>query len=232
MIQTVLAQVEEVVPLTDSILKVSLKPAHYIPYHAGQYLQILLEDQAYSFSIANAPLGGRFYELHIRHSAENPSSQKILNEIRIKGAVEINLPLGESHIDKLALEKPILFIAAGTGFAPVKSMIEQLLASGDKRVFELFWGAHSQSDLYMDEKVQQWQAHVESFRYFSLLSYSSKQTLISIILDHHNEDLKNWQVVLAGPFEMVYAIRDAFVAKNIPANQLFSDAFSFEKENN
>lgn len=231
MVETVLAEVEEVSPLTNSILKVILKPTHYIPYRAGQYLQVFLEKEGYSFSIANAPLGARFYELHIRHSQENQSTQKILNEIKKRGKIKIKLPLGECHLDQLEAGRPILFIAGGTGFAPIKAMIEQLLASGDKRSFELFWGAHSQSDLYMDEKVRQWQAHVECFRYFSLLSYSNKQTLVSRILNYHKEDLHLWQVIMAGPFEMVYAIQDAFLAQNIPRSQMFSDAFNFERGN-
>lgn len=230
--ESILAKVEAVTPLTNSILQVILKPEKYLPYQAGQYLQILLGNDAYSYSIANAPLGARFYELHIRHSQDNPSAQKLLEVIKQQGEVRIKLPLGECHLDKLETNKSILFIAGGTGFAPIKSMIEQLLASGDKRTFELFWGAHASSDLYLDEKVRQWQTHVESFRYFSLLSGASKQTLAAVILDHHFQDLadlQQWQVVIAGPFEMVYSIRDALMAKNVPKNQLFSDAFSFEK---
>lgn len=233
--ESIVAKVDAALPLTNSILQVILKPEVYIPYQAGQYLQILLGNEVYSYSIANAPLGARFYELHIRHSQDNPSTQRLLEAIKQQGEVKIKLPLGECHLEKLALNQSILFIAGGTGFAPIKSMIEQLLASGDKRPFELFWGAHAPSDLYLDEKVRQWQTHVESFRYFSLLSGASKQTLAAVILDHHFKnlvDLQEWQVVIAGPFEMVYAIRDALIAKNVPKNQLFSDAFSFEKRAN
>lgn len=231
MTKLIKAEVEQVIPLTDSILQVTLKPAHYINYQPGQYLQILSADGELSYSIANAPLGSHLYELHIRHSQDNNNNQQLLNEIKKKGEVTIRVPLGQCHLNQFNAEKPILFIAGGTGFAPIKAMIEQLLASGDKRAFELFWGARSQSDLYMDEKVRQWQAHVEHFDYFSSLSNTSRETLASVILDHHASDLKNWQIAIAGPFDMVYAIRDILIAHGVSQEQLFSDAFDFEKGN-
>ncbi|KTC85041.1 NAD(P)H-flavin reductase [Legionella brunensis] len=228
MSKPVIAQVESVTPLTDSILQIILKPAKYMDYQPGQYLQVLSADGELSYSIANAPLGSHQYELHIRHSQDNPANQQLLAEIKQKGTVRIRVPQGGCHLNKLQMSKPILFIAGGTGFAPIKAMIEQLLATGDKRAFELFWGARSQSDLYMDEKVMQWQAHVEHFHYFSLLSNTSKETLASVILDHHSQDLQQWQIVIAGPFDMVYAIRDILVSHGVPREQLFSDAFAFE----
>ncbi|WP_131762227.1 NAD(P)H-flavin reductase [Legionella jamestowniensis] len=227
--KSITAQVERITPLTDSILQVVLKPAKYLDYQPGQYLQIITEDGELSYSIANAPLGSHHYELHIRHSQDNAANLQLLAEIKQKGAVKIRVPQGNCHLDKLSPQRPILFIAGGTGFAPIKAMIEQLLATGDKRPFELFWGARSQSDLYMDEKVMQWQAHVEHFHYFSLLSNTSKETLASVILDHHSSDLQLWQIVIAGPFDMVYAIRDILLEQGVPREQLFSDAFAFEE---
>nr|HAT8714315.1 NAD(P)H-flavin reductase [Legionella jordanis] len=233
MTKLITADVEQINPLTDSILQVYLRPSKYIEYEAGQYLQVITPDGELSYSIANAPLGSHQYELHIRHSQENSSNQKLLNEIKSKGKVQIHLPLGNCYLNRLEANKPILFIAGGTGFAPIKAMIEQLLATGDKRSFELFWGARSQSDLYLDDKVRQWQAHVARFHYFSSLSQSSRETLASVILDHHAKDLKEWQVVIAGPFDMVFAIRDVLLLYGVKKEQLFSDAFDFEeKESN
>ncbi|CDZ76202.1 CDP-6-deoxy-L-threo-D-glycero-4-hexulose-3-dehydrase reductase [Legionella massiliensis] len=224
----VLAQVESINPLTDSILRLVLKPEQYIEYQAGQYLDILSANEALSYSIANAPLGAHKYELHIRHTPDNESNLRLMAEIKQQGILKINLPLGDCHLDQLDPEKPILFIAGGTGFAPIKAMIEQLLATGDKRPFELFWGARSQSDLYMNEMVTHWQTHVTHFRYFSLLPNSSKDTLASLVLEQHQQDLSRWQFVISGPFDMVYAIRDVLIAQGLSQAQLFSDAFSFE----
>lgn len=224
-VKTIKAQVESITPLTDSILQLILSPEVYVDYQAGQYLQIITGEDALSYSIANAPLGSHKYELHIRHSRENLNNQRMLAEIKNTGAVTIRLPLGECDISHLHADKPILFIAAGTGFAPIKAMIEQLLAKGEPRVFELFWGARSQSDLYMDEKVSHWRTHVRHFQYFSQLSETSKITLATKVLTRHQHDLNDWQIVISGPFDMVYDMRDRLLAQGVSAENLFSDAF-------
>ncbi len=227
--QLIKAQVDKIVPLTDSIMHLILKPEFYVDYQAGQYLNILCENEEFSYSIANAPLGAQHYELHIRHSLENPYNQSLFTYIKKYGYVTIKLPYGSCSINNLDSQRPILFIAGGTGFAPVNAMIEQLLADADPRSFELFWGARTQSDVYLDEKVLNWQAHIPRFKYYSFLSETSKENLLSNLLIRHAQDLKEWQIVLSGPFEMVYSIRDALIEQGMPKEQLFSDAFSFEK---
>ncbi|RUR12575.1 NAD(P)H-flavin reductase [Legionella sp. km772] len=227
--QVVEAQVEKIVPLTDSIMHLILKPNFYVDYQAGQYLNILCEEQEFSYSIANAPLGAQHYELHIRHSLDNPYNQSLFAYIKKHGCVSLKLPYGNCSLDKMDPKRPILFIAGGTGFAPVNAMIEQLLADADPRSFELFWGARSQSDVYLDEKVLNWQAHISRFKYYSFLSEASKENLLSNLLIRHAQDLKEWQIVLSGPFEMVYSLRDVLAEQGVPKEQLFSDAFDFEK---
>ena len=223
------AHIESIVPLTDSILQLVLVPDEYVNYQAGQYLQILSDDEAFSYSIANAPLGSHKYELHLRHSKENAFAQKLLADIKQNGTITLSLPMGDCHLHQLHPEMPIGFIAAGTGFAPIKAMIEDLLAESDHRPFELYWSARSQSDLYMDEKVTQWQTHVRHFQYFSSLSESRKESLAATVLSRHERDLREWQFVLSGPFELVYQTRDFLISKGAPVENLFSDAFSFEE---
>jgi CDP-4-dehydro-6-deoxyglucose reductase len=222
------AQVEHIAPLTDTIMQLVLTPEEYVDYEAGQYLQVCLETEAFSYSIANAPLGSHKYELHIRHSLENPYNQRLFTQIKEYGTVTIELPFGQCSIDRLDEHRPILFIAGGTGFAPIKAMIEQLLSNADKRVFELFWGARMQNDLYMDEKVMSWQTHARRFTYFSSCSEEHSKPLVSLVLDRHSKDLQDWQIVISGPFDMVYSTRDVLIEQGVSPTRLFSDAFSFE----
>lgn len=222
------AQVEQMIPLTDTIMQLILVPDEYVDYHAGQYLQILFGTDALSYSIANAPLGAHKYELHIRHSMENPANQALFAHIRQQKKVNIRLPLGACCIDDLDKDRPILFLAGGTGFAPIKAMIEQLLANSDKRLFELFWGARGQNDLYMHAKILAWQRQLNHFNYFSVLTEQTTEPLVSFVMSKHMNDLHDWQIVISGPFDMVYSIRDVLVAQGVQREQLFSDAFSFE----
>lgn len=221
------AVVENIAPLTDSITQLIIKPDDYIDYVAGQYLQILLGDEVLSYSIANAPLGSRHYELHIRHSRDQLNNQLFMH-LKTHGEVNIRLPYGECTLSHLAPTRPILFIAAGTGFAPVNAMIEQLLAGDDTRPFALFWAARSHSDLYMDEKVLHWQKHVDRFKYHSLLGDETKESLAEVVLANHAKDIGGWEIVLCGPFDMVYSTRDTLVNNGVLGSHLFSDAFSFE----
>lgn len=221
------AKIEQIYPLTDSIIALILNPERYVSYQAGQYLQIQTGDHFLSYSIANAALGSHKYELHIRHDRQNQANKALFDQIKQKGAVTIRVPLGHCHIEVLDPEKPIIFIAGGTGFAPIKAMIEQLLADADPRPFELYWGARSQSDLYMDDKVRQWAIHVKHFSYFSLVNTAKKKkTLASPVLHQHQNNLKNHQIVIAGPFDMANTVKAILEENGVVPSQLYSDAFA------
>ncbi|MBA2648309.1 MAG: NAD(P)H-flavin reductase [Legionella sp.] len=222
------AQIEKISPLTDSIVQLILKPTQYIDYEAGQYLKIILEDEALSFSIANAPLGAHQYELHIRHSKDNPCHQQLFAYIKAHGSIPVALPFGTCSINHLEPKRPILFLAGGTGVAPVHAMIEQLLTLDDSRMFELYWVARSQNDLYLDEKIKNWQIHSSRFNYFSSISDENKDNLTVAVLNNHLQDLKDWQIVISGPFDMVYSTRDTLVQAGVSPAHIFSDALTYE----
>lgn len=92
-------------------MSLSLAPERYVDYQAGQYLQIVFDQDAFSYSIANAPLGSHKYELHIRHSPENPYTQRLFAHIKEHGVVNIRLPFGVCSIEHLDAQRPIIFIA-------------------------------------------------------------------------------------------------------------------------
>lgn len=223
------ATVESITSFTDSMVQVILKPDEYITYEAGQYLQIMVGKEALSYSIANAPTGAHHYELHIKLSSDNANSRVLMSSLKQAGRVVIRLPFGDCKMSHLHPNKPILFIAGGAGFAPIKAMIEQLLANKDPRHFELYWGVRTQSDLYRDEQVRDWQKHIKQFDYYSHFSETSSESLASLVLNRHVTDLTTWQIVVGGPFEMVYSLRDALVVKDVLPEHIFSDAFGFEE---
>ncbi|MDF1646578.1 MAG: NAD(P)H-flavin reductase [Legionellaceae bacterium] len=225
------AEVTQVTPLTNRLLRVTLTPEHYIDYDAGQYLEIVSsnQDETLYYSIANAPLGSKTYELHIRHQPNHIEQQHVLDTITKQGRVILNLPFGHCTLHALNPSRPILFIAAGTGFAPIKSMIEQLLTEGNTQPFTLFWSARTAEELYLDEKVLAWEKHVAHFNYIPHITTTTQMPLIARITEQPLFTLNHYQVVLAGPFNFVYTLRDALIEQGIPANQLFSDAFDLEQ---
>lgn len=227
--KTIRAQVQSISPLTENIARVILAPEEFVPYQAGQYLQILFAGEALNYSIANAPLGSQQYELHIRH---NLCNHPLLVHMQEQGSVVLRLPFGVCHTNQLEKDRPIIFLAGGTGFAPVKAMIEQLLASTDpciaSRPFELFWGARSQNALYLEQTLRLWEAKAAHFRYFPFLAETNQESLVSTLFAKHPKGLKEWQIVISGPFDMVYSTRDALLQHGVLEQHLFSDAFAFE----
>lgn len=225
---TCTAELVQINPLTNSILQLKLKPKTYIDYKAGQYLQIHIEKEAISYSIANAPLGVHYYELHIRHSGGDPYQQPLFSNLKQYGNCVIELPFGNCYLDKLPNDRPIIFIAAGTGFAPIKAMIEEMLAHDDQREMILFWVAREICDIYQQQLVEQWQAHVNNFKVKTLIDNKKESRLANEILKIAPDYLSQSQFVISGPFPLVYAIRDQLVSHGLSTDNMHSDAFAFE----
>src|SRR3990167_3159173 len=149
--QSLLADLIQTQRLNDNTLEIILKPTEPFSYQAGQYLQLFLGEEPLYFSIANAP--SETIELHLRHNSNN---QALFEAILHEKKLSLALPFGSCHVERLASNKPILFLAGGTGFAPIKAMIEHLIASKDPRHFELFWAAREASGHYLDKQVKHW----------------------------------------------------------------------------
>ena len=222
------ARVVRTTGLTKHLLHVILAPEPYIDYEAGQYLQLISAPHALSYSIANAPNASRTYELHIRHGRETSGHERLLHEMTLQRLVTLRMPLGQCTLRALDPIKPILFIAGGTGFAPIKAMIEQLRMDGQTRPVMLYWNARSADDLYMDDLARGWEKKAPWFTYCSRRSETNKESIASLVIKHRVSDLRDWQIVLAGPFDMVYTLRDELVAQGVSPRQLYSDAFAFE----
>lgn len=223
-----LAELIQITPLTNSILQLKLKPETYINYKSGQYLNILIGDEPLSFSIANAPLGVHHYELHIRHCGGDPYQQPLFSHLKQYGNCVIEMPFGDCYLDNLAPTKPIIFIAGGTGFAPIKAIIEEMLAHDDPRQMTLFWGARETCDIYQQQLVDQWLGHVERFNVETLIENKKENRLIKEVFKIGKEKLSQAQFVISGPFPLVYSIRDQLVNHGLSAKAMHSDAFAFE----
>jgi CDP-4-dehydro-6-deoxyglucose reductase, E3 len=222
---SLMAEVTRVEPLTQHILRVFLEPEHYINYHAGQYLQILTAEEALSYSIANAPLGAHHYELHLRHSPQNPLHQHLLSEMRAVGEVPIFLPLGHCHVECFSVDRPLIMLAQGTGFAPMKAMLEYWLTEGRLPPTLFCWLARTPSDWYMQSLVETWDAQVENFKYLPLRADISDEDVFNEVLKQAGFELSDVQVVLAGPFERMCALKQVGIELGLRADQFFSDAF-------
>src|SRR5205809_3830560 len=159
-IRTLPARVEKIDKPADdvAILYLKLPAGERLQFLAGQYIDILLKDgKRRSFSMANAPHDDQFLQLHVRKSPGGAFSHLVFDVLKERAILRFEGPLGTFYMREDS-DKPMIFVAGGTGFAPVKAQIEHLLHHGDDRPMILYWGARAKKDLYLPELPAKWAA--------------------------------------------------------------------------
>lgn len=227
------AQVVAVEPLNHNVARIRLRlPAgRPVTRLAGQYLEILDGDSAYAFSIASAPGSGRDIELHVRHGEQNSSSLAVMDLLRREPVVPVRLPQGDCT---LAGEPglPLLLVVGSTGFAQAKAFVEHAIDGRWQVPISIYWGGRAAEDLYLDALARSWAAGHANIRYVPVLSGTSAAAGFRTGLVHEAvladvADFSGLLVYACGSPAMVYATTDAFIARGLPADRIFSDVFSW-----
>jgi CDP-4-dehydro-6-deoxyglucose reductase len=208
-----------------------------LQFLAGQYLEIILKDgRRRAFSIANPPHDDEYLELHVRHLVGGVFTDYVFTEMHENALLRIEGPYGQFYLRE-ASERPIIFMAGGTGFAPIKGIIEHAVAENLGRPMHLYWGARRRPDLYQHELAEQWAATVADFKYTPVLSalepqeeWAGRQGFVHEAVAADYADLSSYAVYTAGPPEMVEAGRRAFTALGLPEDCFYSDAFTLAKD--
>ena len=202
-------------------------------FFAGQYLDILLDDGARrSFSFANAPYDDEFIQLHIRFIPGGRFTTHVFTQMKEGDELNIEGPLGTFFLHEES-DKPIIFVAGATGFAPVKSMLDHALHTGSRRRMLLYWGVRMRKDLYMADLPERWQREYGNFTFVPVLSeaaaddnWQGRTGLVHEAILQDFPDLSGFQIYSCGSLQMVQAARPAFIAQGLPENACFSDAFT------
>lgn len=163
--------VQSVTALTDDTWRVVLQRPAHAPgdFHAGQYLQLLMADGSErAFSIASAPEQRESLELHIRVVPGHNAALEVLRHLQTRSLVTLRLPFGNGRLPDN--DRPLLMIAGGTGFAPMKALIESSLARDEQRELWLFWGAANPASLYWHEPLQALAQQHHRLHYVPVLS--------------------------------------------------------------
>ncbi len=205
-----------------------------LQFLAGQYIDILLPGgKRRGFSLANAPYDDEFLELHIRLVPGGQFTRYVFEEMQPGALLRIEGPFGQFYLREDS-PRPVLMMAGGTGFAPLKGMIEQANHVGDMRPIHFFWGVRAKRDLYLDQLPRAWAENRPGFRYTPVLSepmaedrWEGRTGLVHEALLQDYPDLSGFDIYMSGPPAMVSAARDAFLAHGAQPGQLFSDSFDF-----
>lgn len=192
-----------------------------LQHQAGQYTHIQIESgEARPFSIANAPSEDGRIELHIRTLRDVDYAQVLADKLVV--GERLDLTDAEGHCTWQRLDRPTLFIAGGTGFAPCRALLEAAYQSATPPPLHLYWAMRSRDDFYEADLLAAWEARGLLVRRLTL-----DDALVQEVIPDEVPSLSEYQVYAFGPFEMVYQCRDALVAKGVAQTAVFGDAFGY-----
>jgi len=235
-IRTLPCRVERVEkPAADvAILYLKLPAQERMQFLAGQYIDILLKDgKRRSFSIANAPHRDQFVELHIRHVPDGQFTNYVFNDMRDRAILRFEGPLGSFFLREDS-DKPIILVAGGTGFAPIKALLEHAFFKHIDREMVLYWGCRSRADLYMPDLPAEWAKVYPNFTFIPVLSDAKAEDnwtgrtgfVHQAVLDDF-DSLAGYQIYACGAPPMIDAAKSSFIQQGLPEDEFFADSFTY-----
>ena len=217
-------------------MRVQLPANMNVRFRAGQYVEFILRDGARrSYSMANAPHNGPGVELHIRHMPGGKFTDHVFTAMKEKEILRIEGPFGSFFLREDS-DKPMILLASGTGFAPIKALIEHMQFKGIRREAVLYWGGRRPSDLYMDAWLRERLADMPNLKYVPVVSnatpddnWTGRTGFVHKAVMADYPDLSGYQVYACGVPIMVESAQRDFVAQcRLPADEFYSDAFTSE----
>lgn len=218
------------------VVRVLLKPprGERLRWLAGQYLDVLLpEGKRRAFSIANAPEEGDHVELHIRHVPGGGFTHWVFAEMPVGAVWRIEGPLG-TFVPREDSERPIVMVAGGTGFAPLKAIVEHFLHLRSTRPLHVYRGVRDEAELYLADLPAQWARRHPALAYQTVLSEPKGDEaarhatgLVHEAVLRNFPDLSPFDVYMSGPPALIEAGRRAFVAAGLPEQRLYYDSFEY-----
>jgi len=225
---------------SDDVMVVRLQlPANQaFQYHAGQYIEFLLRDGSRrAYSMATAPhqqASAPTMELHIRHMPGGKFTDHVFGAMKEKEIQRIEGPFGSFFLREDS-DKPIVLLASGTGFAPLKAIIEHMRHHGITRPATLYWGGRRPADLYLNAWVEQQCAAMPNLKYVPVVSdalpedgWNGRTGFVHQAVLQDCPDLSGHQVYACGAPIVVESAQRDYLAAGLPAEEFYADAFTSE----
>jgi CDP-4-dehydro-6-deoxyglucose reductase len=220
------------------LLQIKLPANEKLVFLAGQYIDFLLKDGSRrSFSIATPPHAAELIELHVRQVAGGQFTDHVFNKMKERDILRCEGPFGTFFLREDS-DKPIVFVASGTGFAPIKAVIEHLFHKGIARPATLYWGGRRPKDLYMSALVERWAAEHDSFKFVPVISealpedgWRGRTGFVHRAVMQDFPDLSGYQVFACGVPIMVDSARKDFVSQcRLPEDEFYADSFTTQAD--
>lgn len=224
--------------LADDVLQLFLQlpsTEDTLKFKAGQWLYFVMKDgKKRAFSIANTPNKEKLLELHLRHVEGGVFTDYVFNQLKVGDILKIEAPHGTFfyHDDY----RELLMVAGGTGFAPIKGIIEGLIKKPNVPKITLYWGVRSKKDLYMDDLAKQW-VDDNVLKYYPVLSapeskdqWKGKTGFVHEAIEQDMGSLKDFAIYMAGPPQMISACKTTFLDKKAKNKNIYYDSFDYSED--
>ena len=218
-------------------LKVTLDNNERLQYHAGQYIEFILDDGKHrAFSIANSPHDDDRLELHIRHVDGGLFTDFLFQSMPENSSLKMQGPLGNFYLRENR-NRPIIMVGGGTGFGPLKAMIEHIEFINFDQPVHLFMGVRALRDLYMDDMVKEWMSKNKNLSFTPVLSdpmdednWQGQTGFVHSVVASQFADMSAYDIYMSGPPPMVNAAAELFTQQKALRENMFSDAFEYSAD--
>ena len=221
-----------------AVISLKLPANERLQYLAGQYIEFLLKDgKRRSYSMANAPHDDALLQIHVRHLPGGLFTDQVFDKMKARDILRFEGPHGTFFLREDS-EKPMVLLASGTGFAPIKAIVEHTLHQGIMRPMTLYWGGRRPQDLYMDQLARQWAAEHRQFNYIPVVSdalpedaWTGRSGFVHRAVMEDFPDLSGYQVYACGAPVVIEAARRDFSARcALPPEEFYADSFTTEAD--
>lgn len=239
-VRTLPCRVQKVEKLTDDVIVLSLKlPANErLQFLAGQYLEFLLKDGSRrSFSMGNAPHDDEFVQLHVRHVPGGQFTDHVFGKMKERDILRFEGPHGTFFLREDSA-KPVVFVASGTGFAPIKAILEHAFRKETTRPMVLYWGGRRPKDLYLNDLPVKWASEHANFTYVPVISdalpednWTGRTGFVHRAVMQDLPDLSGHQVYACGvPVMVDSAKKDFLEQRGLPEEEFYADSFTTQAD--
>ncbi len=228
-IRTLPAKIESIQKIgTVAVLKLKLPANQAFNYYAGQYIDIIFEGKNRSYSMASSPSVQGEIELHIRYRPGGVFSEAVWNQLKEKQILRFTGPLGSFKLQDT--DKPILMVCTGTGFAPIKSILEYMIATNNKRQIDLVWGNYVEEDFYLAELLDEWKKQLNLNVALCINDRQIDGFHQGLVTDYvlaNFKDLSQHEVYACGNVAMIENLYNIATAQlKLGKTSFYSDAFT------
>jgi len=227
----VTCKVASIEKLNAFLYRIFLAPIHQVNFKAGQYVSIIMgEGDKRHFSIANTP-SNDLIELHIGATADNKYAMQVVEKMQSGDTLEVEVANGDAFL-RASSTRPIILLAGGTGFAYVKSLLEEIIELNIKNPVHLYWGVKEYEHFYFETQANDWAITHQNVHFHPVvelpdIDWQGKQGYVhQAVLEDFN-DLSVFDIYIVGRFEMAKIARDDFIKQGALIEHIYGDAFAF-----